>query len=124
MLHSRGVTPLQEYNIYGQLYDEYFAFQFDKAKESLEMQISIAEELGDKGLKDDAMLDKALLLTNAGFFLEASEVFDALDTLALDGQQMVSWYNVRQKFLRDYQEYVMTSDFKVPDFEKIKYAEF
>ena len=121
MLHSRGVTPLQEYNIYGQLYDEYFAFQFDKAKESLEMQISIAEELGDKGLKDGAMLDKALLLTNAGFFLEASEVFDALDTLALDGQQMVSWYNVRQKFLRDYQEYVMTSDFKVPDFEKIKY---
>lgn len=27
------------------------------------------------------MLDKALLLTNAGFFLEASLAFDALDTL-------------------------------------------
>ena len=36
MLHSRGVTPLQQYHIYGELYKEYLPFQFDKAKEMLE----------------------------------------------------------------------------------------
>ena len=121
MLHSRGVTRMQLYQIYGQLYDEYFAFQFDKAKEAVDHQISIADGMRDKGLKDDAMLDKALLLTNAGFFLEASQVFDALDTLSLDKTQMIGWYNVRQKFLHDYQEYVSSSDFSVSDADKIKY---
>lgn len=121
MLHSRGVTPLQQYHIYGRLYEEYFAYQFDKAKDALEHQISLAEELADESLKDDAMLKKALLLTNAGFFLEADQVFDVIDTLALDQGQMIAWYNARQKFLHDYQEYVRSSDFKVPDVEKIKY---
>ena len=35
MLNSRGVSPLQQYQIYGQLYEEYKAYQFDKAKEML-----------------------------------------------------------------------------------------
>lgn len=121
MLHSRGVTPLQQYQIYHQLYNEYFAFQFDKAKDALDNQIAISEELDDRDMKNDAMLDKALLLTNAGFFFEANKVFDALDTLALDKEQMVRWYYARQKYLRDYQEYVSTSDFILPDVEKIKY---
>jgi hypothetical protein len=121
MLHSRGVTPLQQYQIYHQLYNEYFAFQFDKAKDALDNQIAISEELDDRDMKNDAMLDKSLLLTNAGFFFEANKVFDALDTLALDKEQMVRWYYARQKYLRDYQEYVSTSDFILPDVEKIKY---
>ena len=120
MLHSRGVTPMQQYHIYGQLYEEFFAFQFDKAKDAIDNQISLADKMGERSLKDDAMLDKALLLTNAGFFLEASQVFDVLDTLAFDEGQMVAWYNARQKFLRDYQEYVRSSEFIVPDADKIK----
>lgn len=121
MLHSRGVTPLQRYQIYGQLYDEYYTFQFDKAKGALESQISIAEELGDKDLRDEAVLKKALLLTNAGFFLEASRVFDDIDTLSLNDEMMIQWYNVRQKYLYDYQEYVRDSDFEVPSGNRIRY---
>jgi hypothetical protein len=36
MLNSRGVNDLQKYHIYGQLFEEYEAYQFDKAKELLE----------------------------------------------------------------------------------------
>lgn len=39
------------------VYEEYFAFQFDKANEALDSQVVLAEELGDRSLKDDAMLD-------------------------------------------------------------------
>lgn len=121
MLQSRGVTMLQQYHIYGQLYEEYHTFQFDRAKNALENQIQLAESLKDRKLKNDSMLKKALLLTKAGFFLEADKVFDTLDTLKLTDGQMVEWYNARQKFLHDYQEYLRTSDFVVKDADKIKY---
>ena len=121
MLHSRGVTPLQQYHIYGELYKEYLPFQFDKAKEMLENQERLAEEMGNVSMRYDAMLDKAMILTMAGFFLEAEQVFEKLDTSAFDAAQKVSWYNVRQKFLHDYNEYVRTSSFAVPDAGKIAF---
>ena len=119
MLNSRGVTSLQQYNIYDQLFLEYQPFQFDKAKEMLDRQLDIALEIGNDSLRLGAMLDKAMLLTTAGFYLEADDVFAQIDTSALGRDQMTEWYNARQKFLHDYQEYVTTSSIEVPDASKI-----
>lgn len=119
MLNSRGVTPYQQYHIYAQLYKEYQPFQFDKAKETLDRQLDIALEIGNDSLCLSVMLDKAMLLTTAGFYLEAEDVFARIDTLDLAPAQMIDWYNARQKFLHDYQEYVSTSSINVPDAEKI-----
>lgn len=121
MLNSRGVNDLQKYHIYGQLFDEYEAYQFDKAKEMLEHQESIAESLNNVSLKNDALLDKAMLYINAGLYLETHEVFEQLDTTRFDRKQMVAWYNARQKFLSDYHEYVSSSGVNVPDIEKVEY---
>lgn len=119
MLNSRGVTPLQQYHIYSQLYLEYQPFQFDKAKETLERQMYIARQMGNDSLLYSAMLDKAMILTTAGFFLEAEDTFAQIDTASLSRGQMVNWYNARQKFLHDYQEYVTTSSIEVPDASQI-----
>jgi hypothetical protein len=119
MLNSRGVTSLQQYNIYDQLFLEYQPFQFDKAKEMLDRQLDIALEIGNDSLRLGAMLDKAMLLTTAGFYLEADNVFAQIDTAALGREQMTEWYNARQKFLHDYQEYVTTSSIEVPDASEI-----
>lgn len=119
MLNSRGVTPLQQYHIYGQLYKEYQAYQFDKAKEMLDHQEVLALEMKDVDLLNNTLLEKAMLLTTSGFFLEADKVFESLDTLSFDKDQKVIWYNVRQKFLHDYNEYVRTSDIEVPDAGRI-----
>lgn len=121
MLHSRGVTPLQQYHIYESLYQEYQPYQFDKANDILDSQIAIAEMLDADSLRIDALLDKALILTTAGYYLEADRVFDELDTLALSGNRKVEWYIARQKYLSDYNEYVSASGFQVPDVEKIGY---
>lgn len=121
MLHSRGVTPLQQYHIYGELYDEYVAYQFDKAKSALDSQLSLADELGEVSLKYDAMIKKAHLLTTAGYYHEADALFGQIDTTSLDGGQMVDWYMARQKFLSDYNEYVSSAGFTVGDFDKIPY---
>lgn len=118
MLHSRGVTPVQQYHVYGQLFEEYEAFQFDKAKDALDNQIHIAEVTGDRSLMYDAMLEEARLLVMAGYYLEADRVFGQLDTTELDKVQKLSWYKARQKYLVDYNEYVSSSGFVVPDIEK------
>lgn len=121
MLHSRGVTPLQQYHIYGELYNEYVAYQFDKAKDALDQQLIIADELGEMALRDDAMIKKVLLLTMAGYYHEADALFTRIDTLSLDNEMMIEWYKARQKYLLDYHEYVSSSGFEVPDYEKVSY---
>lgn len=115
MLNSLGVTPLQQYHIYEKLFVEYQPFQFDKAKEMLDHRLRIAEDMNADSLVNDVLLDKALLFTTAGFYKEAEDVFSMIDTLSLGHSQMTSWYNARQKFLHDYQEYVSTSSITVPD---------
>ena len=114
LLHSDEMSDLQKYHIYGQLYEEYVAFQFDKAKEMLECQEAIAKELGDRSRLNSAYLKKAMLYTTAGMFIEASHVFEQLDTTEFDYHQKISWYDARQKFLHDYSEYVRSSGITVP----------
>ena len=114
LLHSDEMPDLQKYHIYGQLYEEYVAFQFDKAKEMLECQEAIAKELGDRSRLNSAYLKKAMLYTTAGMFLEANHVFEQLDTTEFDYHQKISWYDARQKFLHDYSEYVRSSGITVP----------
>lgn len=121
MLHSRGVTPLQQYHIYGELYEEYAAYQFDKAKDALDQQLRIADVLGERALRDDAMIKKVLLLTMAGYYHEADALFTQIDTLSLDKGMKVEWYKARQKYLIDYHEYVSSSGFEVRDHEKVSY---
>ena len=57
MLQSRGVTTLQQYHIYGQLFLEYQPFQFDKAKEMLEElqreETVETDDIGDSFLIED-----------------------------------------------------------------------
>ena len=121
MLHSRGVADLQKYHIYGQLFSEYEAYQFDKAKEMVEHQVDIAGLLKSASLMNDALLDKAMLYINAGLYHETAKIFDQMDTLAFSLDQKIEWYNVRQKYLTDYDEYVRSSSVKVDGIEKVNY---
>lgn len=121
MLNSRGVELLQQYYIYGRLFDECEAFQFDKAKDALDAQIEIAEQLGNNLLKNNAQLNRVRLLTMAGYYHEADHVFSQIDTTTLNEVQMTLWYSARQKFLTDYNEYVSSAGFSVPDLEKVTY---
>ncbi len=120
LLASDDLSPEQKYGLYGHLYQECVAYQFDKAKASLESQEVIAAELEDRSLMNSAVVEKAMLFTTAGMFLEAQALFQQLDTTTFNYQQKISWYNARQKFLHDYQEYVRTSGITVPEAVNIR----
>lgn len=120
MLSSGSLTPEQKYSVLGQLYQECVAYQFDMAKDILEQQEVIASELDDQSMMNSAVVEKAMLYTTAGMFLEAQQLFERLDTTTFNYQQKITWYNARQKFLHDYQEYVRTSGITVPEVEKVR----
>ncbi len=123
MLHSRGVSLVQQYNIYSLLYDEYYAFQFDKAVQLLDKQDDIAARIGDVSLIDDLLLKRAMLYTSSGMFLEAKELLEGggIDTLRLAPHQRTSYYNVQQRFYRDFNDYSQTSESKQNAEQKISY---
>lgn len=122
MLHSRGVSLEQQYNIYGQLYDEYSAFQFDKAIATLDRQMEIAQQLDDKSKIADVNLTKAMLYTSSGMFLEASVVLSQeIDTLALTRPQLINYYNTQQRFYFDFNEYTQTPEMTRLSSQKVRY---
>lgn len=122
MLHSRGVSLEQQYEIYGQLYDEYVSFQFDKAMEVLDRQMDLAEELGDPRKIADVTLNKALLYTTSGMFFEASVLLSSsIDTTALTRPQLINYYNTQQRFYFDFNEYTQTPEMNRISAAKVRY---
>lgn len=122
MLQSRGVALEQQYEIYDQLYDEYVAFQLNKAMEMLDKRMELASRLGDRQRQTDVMLDRAMLYTTSGMFLEANVVLhSALDTLNLTPAQRIVYDNIQHRFYFDFSEYTRTPEMNRVATAKIRY---
>lgn len=107
LLHSRGVSDEQLYSIYGRLYDEYLGFNYEKAKEALSNQEAVARKIGDKNLVTSVLLNRAMLSTIGGLYLEASNLLTfQIDSASLDPQMLSDYCYVQQRFWFDYQEYL------------------
>jgi hypothetical protein len=109
-LHSRGVSPEKQYEIYGELFDEYQPFNYVKATEVLKEQKSIALTLGDQSKINDILLKEAMLNTAAGEFLEAINTLSQMDTTIFSTEQEIQYCNVQQRFWNDYSEYQKSND--------------
>ena len=103
-LHSRGVSKEKQYEIYGELFDEYQPFNYTKAVETLEQQKKLAETFTDKSKLYDLALRMAMINTAAGEFLKAKEIMDRIDTAKLNNEELIEYCNVQQRFWYDYDE--------------------
>lgn len=122
MLHSRGVSLEQQYEIYGQLYDEYVAFQFDKAMEMLDRQADLANELNDRRKIADVMLNRAMLYTTSGMFFEANILLSStIDTTVLTRPQLIKYYTTQQRFYFDFNDYTQTPEMSRISAAKVRY---
>ncbi len=111
MLLDEELSPNQRYNIYDKLYEEYFAFQFDKAREALDQRHSLAVEMGDRAMISDVNIDRAMLYTISGMFFEADELLvNTIDTMHLSREQRIDYYNVQQRFHSDFLHYTGDSE--------------
>lgn len=122
MLHSRGVSLEQQYEIYGQLYDQYVTFQFDKAMEMLDRQAELAEKMDDRRKIADVKLNRAMLYTTSGMFFEANILLSSsIDTTVLTRPQLIEYYNIQQRFYFDFNEYTQTPEMNRISKAKVRY---
>ncbi len=122
LLQSRGVSLEQQYDTYGDLYDEYASFQFNKAMEMLDKQMEIASRLGDRSRQTDVLLERAMLYTTSGTFLEANALLNStIDTLSLTPTQRIAYYNTQHRFYFDFGEYTHTPEMNHIAAAKIRY---
>ena len=106
MLLQSDLSLTQRYNICDRLYDEYFAFQFDKAMAMLDERYRLAKAMNNHNPVADVHIDRAMLYTISGMYFEASDILeDDIDTLMLNSKQLIAYYNVQQRFHSDFWHY-------------------
>lgn len=72
------VTPLEQYNYYKRIYDEYMKFDCDSAVHYAYLCQKVAEKAGMKKLETSALLDKIYIVVIHGELLEAQKLMKAL----------------------------------------------
>lgn len=112
MLQQETLSPIQRYNIYKSLYEEYASYQLDRAMVMLDRRYELSTTMRDKELMADDQLDRAMLYTVSAMYLEAEQMLDKeIDTLHLTREQLVRYYATQQRFHSDFWHY--TSDEEV-----------
>lgn len=108
-LENRSLTPMQRYNLYKTLYNEYHAFQFDHAMDMLNKRYDLSKQMGNRSLMADDQIERAKLYATSGMYFEAGDMLDNnIDTLSLSIQQKIAYYEAQQRFHSDFWHY--TSD--------------
>lgn len=104
-LSAPNISRESAFALWGQLYQENLAFSFDDAMDALESQERVARESGNRTWKQIVLIDKALVYSNSGMYLEANESLSSVDTTILDHDRLVHYYYVKQRFLSDFAAY-------------------
>ncbi|MBR6458434.1 MAG: hypothetical protein IKS71_07530 [Bacteroidales bacterium] len=103
---DRPLTDEFRYEVYGQVYELAYAFQYDRALEALDNQEQVAVRMGRKDLVIETRLRKALLHCVAGRYAESMAVAETIDTTKFTSdRQLFQWFEYQQRFCRDFREY-------------------
>lgn len=98
MLGTEGIRPEQKYQIGRSLYEEYSAYQFDKALDYLLKNLAIAQKLGDRSRIDETNIQLGYLYAASGFYLESSDILDnRVDERRLPPELRLKYYLAQQK---------------------------
>ena len=110
LLDNRDLKPADAFDLYSQLFDAEFTYRFDNAKEAVDQKAAAAAALKDKSKVSEANVNRAMLFGIAGMYLEATQAFAQIDTTCLSEQQLIDYYNFRQRFLYDFREYTRNDE--------------
>ena len=106
-LLSGNLSLTERYAHFDQLYRLCEAFRFDNAAEAVDGRMMTAEALGNRDLVAEVALDKAMLLTSSGMFLEATGVLEEyIDTSRLNTDLKSKYCFLMQRFCQDYSEFI------------------
>ncbi len=97
MKSAEGLPAEHNYTLNQQLIDEYVTFQADSAITYFQQNLALAHEMRNKSLIAVTSIDLAHFYASTGFYFEASQLLDMVDTLSLNKEQLVDYYITQHK---------------------------
>lgn len=97
MKSAEGLSVEHNYTLNQQLIDEYVTFQADSAITYFQQNLALAHEMRNKSLIAVTSIDLAHFYASTGFYFEASQLLDMVDTLSLNKEQLVDYYITQHK---------------------------
>lgn len=97
MKSAEGLSAEHNYTLNQQLIDEYVTFQADSAITYFQQNLALAHEMRNKSLIAVTSIDLAHFYASTGFYFEASQLLDMVDTLSLNKEQLVDYYITQHK---------------------------
>lgn len=80
------------YALNNALYDVYRAYICDSAISYLNRNIELTERIGRRDLENDTRITLSYLLSSAGMYIEAVDVLDGVERIALSREQLIAYY--------------------------------
>ncbi|WP_143309469.1 DUF6377 domain-containing protein [Chitinophaga vietnamensis] len=98
-------TPVQRYNIYQQLYEEYKVFNFDSAYVYARLLQQVGEQLNDPVRIINGKVKLGFILLSSGMFTETAAFLNTLEVTGMPDSIRVQFYLVKSRFFSDLAEY-------------------
>ena len=83
--------PIERYEAYRGLYEEYAAYQYDSAYSCVSQCIGLAQSMGDAKLLNEARLNLAHILSTACLMEQSQQKLDQIDTALLTSAQRLQY---------------------------------
>ena len=113
-----------QYDICGQLYEEYKVYQFDTAYVFTQKLLSLALQNNNLSRVYETKIKLAFILLSAGMFKETFECLNQIDTHVLSNEARLDYYSTKSRAYADLAEYNGDKAYAVYDqSEAIKYVD-
>ena len=106
-------SDLHRYEIYDDIYREYYQYNLDSAMAYAKKKLVIAGKTDSYRVKTDAVLDLAERYVLSGMYAETLQIIDTLDTAHMDSTLLVKYFHVGQSLYEDLSSTSDDPDLKV-----------
>ena len=109
---SREHNSKTQLNIYSQIYDEYYVYQFDSAHVYVNRAIELALRLNDQYYYSLFVIRKAQLMAIGGLYFEARNLIESINSKTLDENLQFDYYLCLFRIYSYWSDYCNDKEYK------------
>ncbi len=107
-LHTHGITPEEQFILNNRIFHEYASYICDSALHYVNLNLALAEAVGNKSWYATSELNKAYILSLAGLFHESFALLAEIDKKSLSPENLARYYKCYEDiylYLHEYSRY-------------------
>ena len=112
-----GMSASTLYQLYGQIFEEYYVYRSDSALFYVDQAEKMAIRLNDLQKQQQCIINRSLLLATTGYFSQALEQLNEINRAQVDSTMLLSYYTAYEWVYSVWSEY-SNDDVYAPQFRK------